>query len=112
LEKKDHIQHALMQAMNDIAEEIGFTRKEAHDMLMSAYMNAATAAEQIAAVKEMIALHGIAQPKTLKVEHEHSGTVSLERMETSELLKLADMEDLALEGEFEVIDDRPALSKL
>jgi phage terminase small subunit len=109
LEKKQHIQDALMNAMNEIAEEVGFTRKEAHDMLMQAYMGAATAAEQIAAVKEMIALHGIAVPKTIEVKHQHTGTVSLERMETHELMKLADMEDLTLEGEFEVIDDRKKL---
>lgn len=112
LEKRENVQHAMLTAMNTLAEDIGFTRKEAHEMLMSAYMNAATAAEQIQAVKEMIALHGIAVPKTLKVEHEHKGTVSLERMETHELMKLADMEDLVLEGEFDVIDDRARLPKL
>lgn len=112
LEKKEHIQNALMRAMNDIAEEIGFTRKEAHEMLMAAYTNAATAAEQIAAVKEMIALHGIAVPKQVEHKHEHTGSVSLERMETHELMKLADMEDLTLEGEFEVVDDQKSLPKL
>ena len=112
LEKKEHIQKALMQAMNEVAEEVGFTRKEAHDMLMNAYMNAATAAEQIAAVKEMISLHGIAAPKQVEHKHEHTGTVSLERMETSELLKLADMEDLVLEGEFEVVNDKKLLPEV
>ena len=105
LEKKDHIQKALLSAMNEIAEEVGFTRKEAHDMLMNAYQNAATAAEQIQAVKEMINLHGIAAPKQVEHEHKHSGTVSLERMETDDLLKLADMEDLVLEGDFEEVTD-------
>ena len=119
LEKKDSIQAALLAAMSDIAEEIGFTRKEAHDMLMQAYMNAATAAEQIQAVKEMINLHGIAAPKVVEHEHTHKGKVSLERMETEELMKLADMEDLTLEGEYEVIskdederDDTKALPEL
>jgi len=112
LEKKEHIQKALLQAMEQIAEEIGFTRKEAHDMLMSAYMNAATAAEQIAAVKEMINLHGIAAPKQVEHKHEHTGQVSLERMDTKELLELADMEDLVLEGDFEVIDDRKLLPEV
>jgi phage terminase small subunit len=109
LEKKPHIQAALVQAMEEVAEEIGFTRKEAHEMLMNAYTNAATAAEQIAAVKEMINLHGIAAPKQVEHKHEHTGNVSLERMETHELLKLADMEDLVLDGEFEVIDDQKRL---
>ena len=109
LEKKEHIQAAILAAMQVTAEEVGFTRREAHDMLLNAYQNAATAAEQIQAVKEMIALHGIAVPKQIEVKHKHTGTVSLERMETSELMKLADMEDLAFEGEFEVIDDRKRL---
>lgn len=109
LEQKPHIQAAMLGAMEEIAEEVGFTRKEAHDMLMGAYQNAATAAEQIQAVKEMISLHGIAAPKTLEVKHEHSGTVSLDRMETRELMKLADMEDLALDGEFTVVNDKKRL---
>lgn len=112
LEKRKHIQAAMVAGMQEVAEEVGFTRKEAHDMLMSAYQNAATAAEQIQAVKEMIALHGIAVPKKIEVKHEHKGTVSLERMETRELMKLADMEDLAFEGEFEVVDDRKKLPQL
>ena len=111
LEKREHIQAAMVGAMSEIAEEIGFSRKEAHEMLMSAYMNAATAAEQIAAVKEMINLHGIAAPKVVEHEHTHKGSVTLERMETEDLMKLADMEDLTLEGEYEVInkdeDERP-----
>ena len=113
LEKKENVQQAMLVAMNDIAEEIGFTRKEAHDMLMSAYMNAATSAEQIQAVKEMINLHGIAAPKVLEVEHTRKGSVSLERMETRDLVKLAGMEDLVLEGEFEeVTDGRKRLPKV
>lgn len=112
LEKKPRVQAALLAAMEQVAEEIGFSRKEAHDMLMNAYQNAATAAEQIQAVKEMINLHGIAAPKQVEHKHEHTGTVSLERMETHELMKLADMEDLAIEGEFDVIDDRKRLPKV
>ena len=106
LEKQENIQKAMVEAMDEIAEEVGFTRKEAHDMLMSAYQNAATAAEQISAVKEMINLHGLAAPKQVEHKHEHAGQVSLERMETQELLKLADMEDLILDAEFtDVTDD-------
>ena len=105
MEKKEHVQAAMLAAVSELAEEIGFTRKEAHDMLMSAYMNAATAAEQIAAVKEMIALHGIAAPKQVEHKHEHTGSISLERMETDDLIKLAGMEDLILEGECEDVTD-------
>lgn len=112
LEKNENVQKALMAAMSDLAEEIGFTRKEAHDMLMSAYTNAATASEQIQAVKEMINLHGLAAPKQVEHKHEHQGTVSLERMDTHELLKLAEMEDLTLEGEFEEVTDVKRLPQL
>lgn len=115
LEKRPKIQAALLQAMQETAAEVGFTRKEAHEMLMQAYQNAATAAEQIQAVKEMIGLHGLAAPKQLEVKHNHdvSGTISLERMETGELMKLANLGDLTLDGEFtEVQDGRKSLPKL
>jgi len=105
LESEPAFQEAMVAAMSDLAEEIGFTRKDAHDMLMQAYLGAATAAEQIAAVKEMISLHGIAEPKKIEVKHEHQGTVSLEHMETSELMKIANMTGLTLEGEYEVVKD-------
>jgi len=104
-DKLPHIQAAMLAACEDLAQDITFSRKEAHEMLMSAYMNAATATEQIQAVKELIALHGIAAPKEVEHTHTHKGVVSLERMETEELIKLADMDDLTLEGEYEVIKE-------
>lgn len=114
LEKKPRVQAAILAAMQQTAEEVGFTRREAHDMLLDAYRNAATAAEQIQAVKEMIALHGLAAPKQLEVKHNHdvSGTITMERMETADLVKLAGMENLALEGEFSEVKDDPTHQKL
>jgi len=106
LEKKPLIVAAMLAAMEKTAEEVGFSRKEAHDMLMNAYMSAATAAEQIQAVKEMINLHGLAQPKKIEVDHKHQGRISLEQMETSQLVKLAGMESLIIEGEFEELTPR------
>ena len=107
IEKRPHVQAAIVAACQDLAEEVQFGRKEAHEMLMSAYHNAATATEQVAAVRELINLHGIAAPKKVEHEHTHKGTVSLERMETEELMKLAEMDDLTLEGEYEVVTDEP-----
>ena len=104
-EKNEKVQEAMLCAMNDLAEEIGFTRKEAHDMLISAYQNAATAGEQIQAVKELISLHGLAAPKKVEHKHEHGGALSLERMETQELLELADMKHLVLDAEYEDVTD-------
>lgn len=112
LEKRERIQLAIVRASQEIADEVGFSRREAHDMLLDAYRNAATAAEQIQAVKEMINLHGIAAPKQVEVKHDHTGVVSLERMETSDLMKLADMGDLTLEGEFEDMTDVKKLPKV
>jgi len=114
-EKKDKVQAAIIAGMQETAEEVGFTRKDAHDMLYQAWQNAATAAEQIQAVKEMIALHGLAAPKQLEVahKHDHSGTVNLERLETAELMKIADMgQSLTLDGECEEVvkEDVKALS--
>jgi hypothetical protein len=91
--------------MHETAQEVGFTRKDAHDMLYSAYLGAATATEQVMAVRAMIDLHGLAVPKKLEVEHKHQHTMQLEHMETAELMKLAKMEGLTLEGEFEVVYD-------
>lgn len=106
VERQPNVQAALLAAMEHTAEEVGFSRKEAHEMLMGAYMGAATAAEQIQAVKEMINLHGLAVPKKIEVDHKVTGRVSLERMETAQLVKLAGMESLVLEGEFEELEPR------
>lgn len=103
LEKDKDVQEAMVAAMNQLAEEVQFSRKDAHDMLHSAYLNAATATEQVMAVRAMIDLHGIAQPKKVEVEHNHVHSGQLEFMPTDELMKLANMEDLTLEGEYEVI---------
>lgn len=109
VEKRPHVQAALVAAMEDLADAVNFSRREAHDMLMQAYMNADTATEQINAVKAMIDLHGLAVPKKIEHEHTHKGNVSLEHMPTDELMKLAGMDDLTLEGEFEVLPDRELL---
>jgi phage terminase small subunit len=103
MEKDPEVQAAMVAAMTELAEDVQFSRKDAHEMLLSAYQNAATAAEQIAAVREMINLHGLAVPKKLEVEHNHKHSGQLEFMPTEELMKLAQMDDLTLEGEYEVI---------
>lgn len=105
IEKRPHVQAAILEACNTLAEEVQFGRKEAHDMLMGAYHNAATATEQVAAVRELINLHGIAQPKVIEHEHKVSGKVEFDRLDNDELMKLAGLDHLTLEGEFEVVKD-------
>ena len=94
IEKRPQVQAALIAICDNMADDIGFTRKEAHDMLMDAYRNAATASEQIQAVKEMINLHGIAEPK---------------RLDSQKLLEMAGLETLAIDGEYEVLEPVPQI---
>lgn len=110
LEQNEKVQQAMVDMLEKSAEEIGFSRKEAHDMYMDAYTNAETAMEQIAAVNAMVKLHGLEKPKQLEVKHEHTHTGQIEHLPTDELLKLANMEKtLTLEGEYEEVQDKPIL---
>lgn len=104
-EKRPDVQRAMLEVAEGIAEEIGFSRKEAHDMLIDAYRNAETATEQVAAVRELINLHGLAKPKVVEHKHDHQHTAVLEHMPNDELLKLADMTDIVLDAEYEVLGD-------
>ena len=106
----DKVREALVDMIAKGAEEVGFTRKEAHQMYMEAYQNAETATEQIAAVNAMVKLHGLEAPKKVEVEHQHTHTGQIEHMPTEELMKLANMRDtLTLEGEFEQVEEKPVL---
>lgn len=105
LEQDPDVQAAMIAAMNELADDVQFSRREAHDMLYNAYLSAATSTEQIMAVRAMIDLHGIAQPKKVEVEHTHNHHHELEFMPTEELIKLARMDNLTLEGEYEVVYD-------
>lgn len=110
LEKKDSVQQAMLDMMQQQAEDVGFGRKEAHDMYMDAYQNAETAMEQIAAVNALVKLHGLEKPKQLEVKHEHTHSGQIEHLPTEELMKLAGMDKvLTLEGEFEEVGEKPVL---
>jgi hypothetical protein len=52
----------------------------------------------------MIKLHGIAKPVKVEHEHQHQHMLALDRMPMKELMEMADMEDLTLEGEFQVVE--------
>ncbi len=109
-ENSETVRQAMVDMMQRGAEEVGFTRKDAHDMYMEAYQNAETAMEQVAAVNAMVKLHGLEAPKQVDVKHSHEHTGSVELLPTEELLKLADMESsLTLEGEFEEVEAKPVL---
>jgi len=110
LDANENVQKARVDMLEKSAEEIGFSRKEAHDMYMEAYQNAETAMEQIAAVNAMVKLHGLEKPKQLEVKHEHTHTGQIEHLPTEELMKLANMRDtLTLDGEYEEVEAKPVL---
>lgn len=110
LEKNENVQAALVDMMQRSADEVGFSRKEAHDMYMEAYRNAETASEQIMAVNAMVKLHGLEKPKQVEVKHEHHHGGELELLPTEELMKLAGMDKaLTLEGEYEEVGEKPVL---
>ena len=110
VDKKPHVQQALLDMMSKTAEEVGFGRKEAHDMYMDAYQNAETAMEQIAAVNALVKLHGLEMPKQLEIQHNHQVDGEIRYLPIDELMKLADMKsDLVLEGEFEEVGEKPTL---
>jgi hypothetical protein len=110
MEKKDHVQKALIARIEKVAEEVDFSRKEAHTMYLDAYENAETATEQIAAVNAMVKLHGLEKAKEVVIQHNHNHTGQIEHMPTAELMKLAGMEEqLVLEGEFTEVEEKPLL---
>ena len=110
MEKNENVRAAMIAMVEKSAEEVGFGRKEAHDMYMDAYQNAETATEQIAAVNALVKLHGLEAPKKVEVEHSHTHQGDLRFMPTEELVKLAGMEgQLTLEGEFLEVEEAPQL---
>lgn len=110
LEKNEAVQSVMVYRMQKTADEVDFSRKEAHEMYMDAYRNADTAMEQVAAVNAMVKLHGLEKPRVMEVKHEHSHHGQLEFMPTDKLMELAGMLDgLVLEGEYEEIEAAPKL---
>ena len=110
-EDSDNVQNALRAARTIAADAVLFSRKEAHDMLLAAYHNAATAMEQVAAVKELVRMHGIAAPEVKELRHKHSGLIehkheAIEHMTDKELLELANLDQAPfIEAEYEVVQE-------
>lgn len=108
-DRSEAVQNALLERMQQTADEVDFGRREAHDMYMDAYRNADTSTEQVAAINAMVKLHGLEKPKVIEHKHEVEHSGQLEFMPTDKLMALAGMEDLVLEGEFEEVEDAPQL---
>lgn len=106
---KPHVAAALAKARSLSIEATGMTREKLTEMLMDAYRNASTAAEQIMAAKELGKLHGLYAAQKLEVGHTHKLEAAksereIKALTSEELLRLAHMRPGAIiEGEFEEI---------
>lgn len=112
IEESAAVKEALRVGRELLATEIMFTRKKAHELLMEAHANSATATEQIFAIREMIKLHGVAAPEVKELRHQVTGKLEHEevkRLSDSDLLRLARLPDnkipQILEGEFSIVDN-------
>lgn len=112
IESSEAVKEALRIGRELLATEIMFTRKTAHEMLMTAHALADTATEQIFAIRELIKLHGVAAPEVKELRHQVTGKVEHEevkRLSDKDLLRLARLSDdkvpQVLEGEYSIVDD-------
>src|SRR5690606_3836742 len=111
-EESAAVQEALRKGMEAFSAEVMFSRRKAHDMLMEAHANASNTIEQVAAIKELIKLHGVAAPEVKELRHHHSleggGPREVRNLSDDELLRLAQLptEQLPhiIDGEFEEVD--------
>lgn len=73
-------------------EQLGFTIETAHTMLMEAWTNCADATEQVAVVRELVKLHGVAAtPKPQEINVNVMGPKQIERATDAQLLEVAGM---------------------
>lgn len=107
------VKEAIRAGTEALARDIMFTRKKAHELLEEAHRNAATATEQILAIREMIKLHGVAAPEVKELRHQVTGKVEHEQVKSlsdADLLRLARLPDdkvpQVLEAEYEVVDEQ------
>lgn len=82
-------------------EGVKFTREKLSSMLLQSYYKAATATEEIAAVREIGKLQGLYAPETQEVSINVNNAKQLENLSDAELAKLAGMENpTVIEGDF------------
>lgn len=87
---RDIIKKAIEFFRNRNREKLDFTIETAHTMLMEAWTNSKDATEQVAVVRELVKLHGVAAPpKVQKVDINIQGPRQLERASDEDLLQAA-----------------------
>lgn len=105
LAREPKIKAAIAKGREISIQATGVTREKLTDMLMSAYMNAETAAEQIMAVRELGKLHGLYAAQKVEVGHTHElknpNEKDIRTLSSAELLRLARLKGGDIfEGEF------------
>lgn len=87
-------------------EGVRFTREKLSSMLLQSYYKAATATEEIAAVREIGKLQGLYAPETTELTVNLNNSKQLENLSDAELAKLAGMDNpTVIEGDFKEIND-------
>lgn len=81
-------------------EKLDFTIETAHSMLMEAWSNCKDATEQVAVVREMVKLHGVAAPpKPQDVNINITNPKQVERASDAKLLEMAGVDPTYLRPE-------------
>lgn len=75
LEWRAEVQRVLAEAHAATSRATGITIEKLTEMLLDSYRSAATAGEQVSAVRELGKLHGLYKAPEVKIKHEHTGTV-------------------------------------
>ena len=87
-------------------EGVRFTREKLSSMLLQSYYKAATATEEIAAVREIGKLQGLYAPETTELNVNLNNSKQLETLSDAELAKLAGMDNpTVIEGDFEEVSN-------
>ena len=88
--KRPKVAQAIDYFRRELAEEIKFTRRNAHTMYMDTWTSCANATEMKNTVDSLVKLHGLSTPEpTTQVNIQINGAKQLQRMSDEELLKIA-----------------------
>lgn len=88
--KLPHIEAAMEHFRSKNREKLNFTIETAHSMLLEAWSNSKDATEQVAVVRELIKLHGVAvAPKVQQVDINITNKKQVERAPDAKLLEMA-----------------------
>lgn len=107
LEQRPAVVTALEKGRGISIKETGITRQKITEMLMEAWRNAETTADQVLVARELGKLHGLYEAKKVEVKHQLENVSRADQLRTltiEELERIAlEGKPLAIDGEFEVI---------